>query len=68
MLGHVWAMLGNLGLIPPIPCHDFSDFFTSRFAHRRATAPPLMALWISSIEGLRQTLAISHLEWKSQPG
>ena len=68
MLGHVWAMLGNLGADSPNPCHDFSEFFTSRFAHRRATAPPLMALWISSIEGLRQTLAEIHLEWKSQPG
>lgn len=28
--------------------------------HQRTTAPPLIALWISSMEGFRQTSAIKH--------
>ena len=28
--------------------------------HQRTTAPPLIALWISSIEGFRQTSATKH--------
>ena len=61
-LGHV----GQFGADSPNPCHHFSDVFTSRFAQRRATAPPLMALWISSIEGLRQTLARTP-SWMEKP-